>query len=152
MVHSKDQVDQFLRDAFFAVLTFLGTEGLVSQLMIFGHTVEGDLYLASQYDKEVFDPLASHPEVSILIYKEEEKLEDICQTNIIGQASLIEGVDNDEAKLAFEAIGEKSPAIGNVSYDQDSRYTLVKVEAKTITYITFGELKENKAPTILKRA
>ncbi len=152
MVHSKDQVDQFLRNAFFAVLTFPGKEGLVSQLMIFGHTVEGDLYFASQYDKEVFAPLGDNPEVSILIYKEEEKLEDICQANIIGLASIIEGIDSDEAKLAFEAIGEKSPAIGNVPYEQDPRYTLVKVEAKTITYITFGELKENKAPTILKRA
>ncbi len=151
MVHSKDQVDRFLRNAFFAVLTFPGTEGLVSQLMIFGHTVEGDLYLASQYEKEVFTPLGSNPEVSILIYKEEERLEDICQANIIGRASLIEELD-DDAKLAFEAIGEKSPAIGNIPYEQESRYTLIKVEAKTITYITFGELLENKAPTILKRA
>ncbi|HEO65544.1 MAG TPA: hypothetical protein ENI73_06700, partial [Spirochaetes bacterium] len=112
MVHSKDQVDHFLRNAFFAVLTFPGAEGLVSQLMIFGHTVEGDLYLASQYEKEVFSPLSSNPEVSILIYKEEERLEDVCQANIIGQASLIE--DDDDAKLGFEAIGEKSPAIGNI--------------------------------------
>ncbi|MDH4127218.1 MAG: pyridoxamine 5'-phosphate oxidase family protein [Spirochaetota bacterium] len=153
MMHTKDEIDQFLRGAFFAVLTYPGAEGLISQLMIFSHSVDGEFYLVSQNEKSLFEPLSANPEVSILIYKEEVELDDIRQVNITGKATLINGYDSDDAKICFESVGEKSPIIGNTPFDEQNReyFSLIKVKANKISYITFGELKHHLAPTTLTR-
>ncbi len=154
MMHTKDEIDQFLRRAFFAVLTFPTPEGLTSQLMIFSHTADGDFFLVSQNDPEIFASLADNPEVSVLIYKEEEDLDKIRQLNLVGNASFIKGFDSDEAILGYEAVGEKSPLIGYIPFDEDNRdgSTLIKVQARKISYITFAEIKQQNSPTVLKRS
>lgn len=152
-MHSKNDIDLFFKKAFFAVLTYPSSEGLLSQLMIFSHTVDGGFFLASQNDKELFNSLTEKTDVSVLIYKEEEALDNIRQVNIIGQATLIENFDSDEAKLGYETIGEKSPLIGSIPLNEELQqyYSLIKVEAKTISYITFAEIKQHLSPTVLKR-
>lgn len=153
MMHTKDEIDQFLRKSFFAVLSFQHNAELISQLMIFGHTISGEFYLCSENDQTLFEALDEESNVSVLIYKEEENLDDIRQLNIQGKAKKISDLDSEEAKLAFEIIGEKSPVIANLPNDPEKRkfYTLIKFEAVSISYITFAEIKEHLAPTLMKR-
>ncbi len=153
MIHTKDQIDHFLRDAFFAVLTFSSHEGLVSQLTCFGHTMDGNFYLISQNDKEIFNSLFENKDVSVLIYKEEENLDDIRQVNITGTGTLIEGFDSEDARIGYESVGAKSPVIANVPLDPQNHkyYTLIKIEAKTIASTSYAEMKKHIPPTVLKR-
>ncbi|MDH5681622.1 MAG: pyridoxamine 5'-phosphate oxidase family protein [Spirochaetota bacterium] len=154
MSHTKDQIDDFLRNAFFSVLSFQGSDGLLSQLMIFGHAVDGSFYMISQNEKSIFEPLKAESQVSVLIYKEEENLDDITQLNIQGKATLIKDFTSADGQTAFQCIGEKSPLIASVADDpgSSSNYSVIKVEASVISYITFGELKQFMPPTVLKRS
>ncbi len=154
MIHTKIEIDQFLRKAFFGVLTFPYKDGLESQLMIFSHNVDGEFYLSSQNNKEIFKPISENPKVSILIYKEEDELSNICQLCVKGIAQLLDGFDDENTLLGYEIIGEKSPYIGNIPKDKENRdqFTLIKVEAKEISYITFDEMAKQISPTTLKRS
>lgn len=152
MMHTKDEIDQFLRKSFFAVLSFQKDNELISQLMIFGHTVSGEFYLCSENDKSLFEGITEDTNVSVLIYKEEENLNDIRQLNIQGKATRIQNQD-DELKQSYEVIGEKSPVIKKLADDTEKsqHYTFIKVIADSISYITFAEIKEHLTPTLMKR-
>ncbi|MDH5681520.1 MAG: hypothetical protein OEZ36_08030 [Spirochaetota bacterium] len=154
MAHTKDQIDEFLRNAFFSVLSFQGSDGLISQLMIFGHSVDGSFYMISQNEKSIFDSLSAESPVSALIYKEEENLDDITQLYLQGKATLIKDFSSADGQTAFQCIGEKSPLIAAAGGDPESpsKYSVVKVEASVISYISFGEQKQSMPPTVLKRS
>ena len=166
MEYSKEYINNFLKECFFATLSWRYELGIISQLMIFNHTYEGYFYLISEYEKELFKSISNgeNSQVSILIYKEEENLESIGQANIIGNADLIDQENKDSLKNAYKVIGEKSPLIKNLCFfdindikikdreeNKIGEHTIIKVKAETISYISFKDIRGKKNPTVIQR-
>lgn len=151
MPHSKQEIDTFLRSAFFAVLNFQQDNALQSELMVFSHHIDGSFYLTTRKTPDNFDSITHQRQVSLLIYKEEETLTAINYVQVAGTAELITDFDTDVAKEGFERIGEKSPKIRNIVYEEDrEKHCLIKVTADSIGFTNIGELRKGEPSTFLE--
>lgn len=150
---TKQEINHFLSRSFFAVLSYNDNDILQTKLMIFGHNEKGVFYLYQQRNAEEFDALKEQQKVGLLIYKEEERLEDICHVSIDGAGELIDDINSEEATAALNLIGVKSPLIKNLAEQNDrSGFTLIKVDASTMTFQSFKDLEAGLAPTILRKS
>jgi len=151
MPYTKSEIDGFLQGCFFSVLNFKKDGHLVSELMIFSHDANGDFYLWSRKLTENFDSIKENPNVSLLIYKEEETLADMKYCNLWGIAEIIEDFNSEKAKIGYDLIGEKSPVAKQVpSEENEHKNTLICVSAEHIEVIGFKDLKAGEGPTILE--
>ena len=147
---TKEYIDHFLKQCFFATLSYEYNNGIMSHLMIFSHTDKGIFFLTSDYEKELLEPILNKHscQVSLLIYKEEEYLDLICQVHVLGEASLVDKSNQSEYKEACDVIGEKSPLIKNLS---QANHIIIKIQANTLSCTNFKDIREKKPPTVLKR-
>jgi nitroimidazol reductase NimA-like FMN-containing flavoprotein (pyridoxamine 5'-phosphate oxidase superfamily) len=157
--HTKSDIYKFLKRSFFSVLSFKDsdkeeTPPIKNELMIFNTDDAGDFYLTLKKDKSHFSGIDKNKNVSLLIYKEEETLENISRVVIKGEAKIIEDLNSDEAMKGFTIIGEKSPLIKHLMYEDDEdkqKYTLIFVKSNLINYVSMKETIEGIDPTILAR-
>lgn len=157
--HTKSDIYIFLKRSFFAVVSYNskdddGNDIIKSELMVFNTTEDGNFYLTVKKSKDFFESIKDNPNITLLVYKEEELLEDIKRVVVNAEAKLIDDLDSEEAEKGFEIIGEKSPLVRHLIYaDEEDRneYTLIYAEAKTIDFISIKESMENKESTVLAR-
>ncbi len=155
--HNKNDIYVFLKRSFFGVLSYYDKtsgKGIVkSELMIFNTTDSGDFYLTMKKPMSKFGNLSDNSNVTIMIYKEEERLRDISRIFVNGEARIITDLDGEDAEKGFELIGQKSPVIKHLVHEKGDRekYTLVHVKAKLINFISLEEIMNGEDPTILAR-
>jgi nitroimidazol reductase NimA-like FMN-containing flavoprotein (pyridoxamine 5'-phosphate oxidase superfamily) len=152
MPYSKKHIDSFLRDCFFAVLSYRDGAQLKSDLMVFSHHIDGTFYLITRQSSEGFHGISEDPSVSLMIYKEEEDLEAINYFMVSGTGSVIDELDSDDAEQALTLIGDKSPMIRNLLYDEDrEKHCIIRVEAEQMSFVNWGDLKQGTPITILEK-
>jgi general stress protein 26 len=157
--HQKSDIYIFLKKSFFAVLSFNskdenGNNIIKTELMIFNTTESGDFYLTLKKPSSYFSGINKNNDVTLLIYKEEEDLENIARVVINGKARIIENLNSDEAERGFKIIGEKSPLIKHLMYEEDGEkddYCLIYMKSETINYVSMSEIINKIEPTILMR-
>jgi general stress protein 26 len=152
--HKKSDIYVFLKKSFFAVLSYLNDNTIKNELMIFNTTESGDFFLTIKRPVSWFSGIKENSDVNLLIYKEEENLKDIARVIVNGEAKLIEDMNGEEAINGFKIIGEKSPSIKHLIYEDEKNreeYSLIYVKAKQINYVSIRETIEGKEPTILER-
>ncbi len=152
--HKKSDIYVYLKRSFFAVLSYLKEDEIKSELMIFNTTESGDFYLTIKRPQSWFSEINKNKNITLLIYKEEENLKDIARVVVDGEAKLINDLNSDEAINGFKVIGEKSPSIKHLIYEDEknrSQHTLIYVNAKKINYVSIRETVEGIEPTILER-
>ncbi len=154
MYHSKNEIHHFLQRAFFAVITTQSENDILSSsLMTFAHSKDGILYLATKKNRVFFNAIEENTMVSVLVFKEEEDLEEIREVSIYGSAVFVDNDDDETLDTAYKLLGTKSPVLGNLRIDLDERkkYTIIKVIPERITYSSIKEINEGENPTIIKR-
>lgn len=157
--HTKSDIYKFLKRSFFSILSFKDNDSegdnlIRNELMIFNTDDSGDFYLTLKKSKTYFSGINENKDVSLLIYKEEEKLENISRVIIKGHAEIIEDLSSDKALKGFTIIGEKSPLIKHLMYENDDdkeKYTLIFVKSNMINYTSMKEIIEGVEPTALAR-
>lgn len=150
----KEQIDNFLHSAFFGVLSYVGTSSLTSQLVHFAHTTTGTFFLRPfQKKKDLFLSLKQQSSISLLIYKEEEDLEDMQQVLVEGTATLLDDMESPEVKFAYEILGKKSPLVQMIGLKlkEYPEEFLVRVEGNSLSYASISEMQKQETPTILNR-
>jgi hypothetical protein len=151
MPHSRSDIDGLLIRAYFASLTYEHEGELISDLLSFNHRPDGMFYLSSRKSPSVFPGLEQATKASVVIYKEEESIDDIAILRMQGDLTQIEDLDSSEARDAVKILADKTPLAKLILENEfRGRHVLLKYEPSVMIYNTHGEIRQGHGPTILQ--
>lgn len=151
MPHSRSEIDALLIRSFFANLSYIHSHAIVTDLMVFNHRPDGLFYLSSRKDASVYPGVESAVDASLVIYKEEDVIDDIGIVRADGELSRIADLESSEAIEAVRILSEKSPLARLVLENEfKGQHTLFRFAPKVLTYNTHGDIRRGRGPTVLQ--
>lgn len=131
------------------MLATSGPDSLRARCMFFASDGDLNIYMMSTIGSVKIKEIQSHPDVSLLVLKEDDILLNTVEVEIQGKAGIV--VDADEKLNALKLLAARSP-LAHLALDSDAgpAFAVIKVIPKTIVYRVYGEAATGIGATVLK--
>ena len=152
LLKAKSQIINYLNQSLLATVNILSDGKPKSIMTVFGNDKDGCIYICVRKHSSIVKMLHLNPDVSLLISREEDILEDISALTVEGKAEIIDAVNSESNMIAYDILNKKSPVIGKIpDSDQISEYRIIKIQPAEIIFQNYGKYLDKIQPVILKK-
>ncbi len=147
--HTRQEVlDMLHHNAVVTVASAAGNK-VRQRMMHYAVTDDFTVYLASMKADPKIRQILNCPSVALLVHENSDDVNDSRETEILGQAILVQ--DEDERQEALAATARVSPVVAYLSsIGQTGLLDCVKVVPETIKYRIFKEIVQGQPPTVVE--
>lgn len=147
--HTRHDVLAMLRQNSVATVATAAGRMVRQRMMHYAVSDDFTVYLATMKADPKIQQILHCPSVALLVHEGMADVNQSRETEIIGQAILVQ--DEDERQTALAATAVASPVVAYLSsIGQTALLDCVKIVPETIKYRVFGEIVQGQPPTVLE--